>query len=54
MFKQTVMSIFGRSYCCHAHWLECLVFKNYRKVVDGFMVADHNLTFRNTKCSVLV
>ena len=53
MFEQTVMSNFGRSYCCYAHRLECSVFKNYTIIVDGFMVADHNSTFRKTKFSHL-
>jgi hypothetical protein len=53
MFEQTVMSDFGRSCCCHAHSLECSVFKNYRIIVDGFMVADHNSPFRKTKFIVI-
>jgi len=53
MFEQTVMSSFGRSYCCYAHWLVCSMLKNYRIIVDGFMVADHNSAFRKTKFRVV-
>jgi len=54
MYEQTVMSNFGRRYCCYARWLECSVFKNYRIIVVGFIVADHNSTFRKTKFRVIL